>query len=160
MQNERTLVLLKPVSIQRALVGEIVSRFENKGLKIVGMKMIHISKQLAKEHYSHLVSKPFYPDLEKFMTEHPVIAMVIEGKEAVEVVRNMCGVTNATKAAPGTIRGDLSFDSSFLANTGKRAIKNLIHASGTVDEALYEIPLWFSKGEIVSYRRAEEEAMR
>ena len=142
VQNERTLVLLKPDSIQRSLVGEIVSRFEKKGLRIAGMKMIRISKELSKEHYAHLVSKPFYPDLEKFMTDHPVIAMVVEGKEAIEVVRNMCGVTNATKAASGTIRGDLSNSTS----------RNVIHASDSKEVAVKEVARFFKKEELFDYK--------
>ena len=99
--KERTLLLIKPDAIQRGFVGDIISRFERKGFKIVGMKMLHMSKELAKEHYSHLVSKPFYPDLEKFVTSHPLVSMVIEGKEAVEVTRTIVGPTNASKAPGG-----------------------------------------------------------
>ncbi len=95
-----------------------------------------------------------------YITSGPVYATVLEGHHAVELVRKICGHTLPLKSAPGTIRGDYSFDSSYLANTGKRAIKNMIHASGSVDEAEYEIPLWFTEAEIVSYKRVEEEAMR
>jgi nucleoside-diphosphate kinase len=95
---ERTLILLKPDSVQRGFIGQILARFEKKGLKLVGMKMLRMSPALAKEHYAHLVSKPFYPDLEKFMTSNPIVAAVFEGKECVEVVRTLCGPTNATKA--------------------------------------------------------------
>lgn len=98
--------------------------------------------------------------LDELITSGPVFAAVLEGPHAVELVRKMCGHTLPLLAAPGTIRGDLSFDSSYLANTGKRAIKNLIHASGTVAEAKYEIPLWFTEREIYSYKRVEEEVMK
>ena len=96
----------------------------------------------------------------EYITSGPVYAAVLEGPHAVELVRKICGHTLPVKSAPGTIRGDLSFDSAYLANTGKRAIKNLIHASGTLDEAKYEIPLWFTGAEIVSYERAEERVMK
>lgn len=142
---EQTLVLLKPDAIQRGLIGEVISRFEKKGLKIVGMKMLKMSKEDAKKHYAHLVSKPFYKDLEKFMTEHPIIAFVVDGKEAVDIVRNMCGPTNATKAPPGTIRGDFSNSTS----------RNIIHASDTKETARREINFFFSPKEIFDYELNE-----
>jgi len=135
---EKTLLLLKPDSIQRTFVGEIISRFEKKGFRIIGLKMLKITKELAKEHYSHLTSKSFYPDLEKFMTEHPVIALVIEGKEAVEVVRMMVGPTNASKAPAGTIIGDFSNSTS----------RNVIHASDSKEGADKEIRRFFRKEEL------------
>lgn len=138
---EQTLILLKPDAIQRGYVGEIISRFERKGLKLVAMKMLHMSKALSKEHYAHLVSKPFYPDLEEFMTSHPIIAMVVEGKEAVEVVRLIVGPTNATKALAGTIRGDLSNSTS----------RNVIHASDSKETAEKEVHRFFKKEELFSY---------
>jgi len=144
--TERTLVLLKPDAVQRGLCGEIVSRFENKGLKIVGMKMIQITSALSKEHYAHLVSKPFYPDLERFITSAPVVAMVLEGKEAVEVVRTMCGPTNATKAPAGTIRGDLSNSTS----------RNVIHASDSKETAAKEVPRFFKDSELMKYDLSKE----
>jgi nucleoside-diphosphate kinase len=138
---ERTLILLKPDAVQRGLVGKILSRFEQKGLKIAGMKMIHMSSALAKEHYAHLISKPFYPDLEKFMTGNPIVAAVIEGKEAVEVVRLMCGPTNATKASSGTIRGDFSNSTS----------RNVIHASDSKETAEKEVKRFFKSEELFNY---------
>jgi len=138
---EKTLVLLKPDSVQRGFIGEIISRFEKKGLKIVGLKMLHVTPALAKEHYSHLVSKPFYPDLEKFITMCPIVAMAVEGKEAVEVVRLMCGPTNATKAPAGTIRGDLSNSTS----------RNVIHASDSKETAAKEVPRFFKNEELFNY---------
>ncbi|MBU0586360.1 nucleoside-diphosphate kinase [Candidatus Micrarchaeota archaeon] len=139
---ERTLILLKPDAIQKALIGEIISRFENKGFKIIGLKMIKISAELSKEHYSHLVSKPFYADLEKFITHHPVVAMVLEGNECVEVVRAMMGPTNSRKAAPGTIRGDLSLSTS----------RNIIHGSDSKETAENEIKRFFKPEELFEYK--------
>ncbi|MEM4165993.1 MAG: nucleoside-diphosphate kinase [Candidatus Bilamarchaeaceae archaeon] len=144
--RERTLILLKPDAIQRGFVGEIISRFEKKGLKIVALKMLKMTPTLAKEHYAHLVEKPFYPDLEKFMTTHPIIAAIIEGKEAVEVVRTMLGPTNATKAPAGTVRGDLSNSTS----------RNVIHASDSKETAQKEIERFFKKDEIFEYEFATE----
>ncbi len=141
MARERTLLLLKPDSIQRGLVGEILSRFENKGLKIVGMKMFRMTPELSKEHYAHLVDKPFYPDLEKFMTGHPIVGVVIEGKEAVETVRLIVGPTNATVAPGGTIRGDLSNSTS----------RNVIHASDSLETAEKEVKRFFSDDELHEY---------
>jgi nucleoside-diphosphate kinase len=144
--RERTLILLKPDAIQRGFVGRIITRFEEKGLKIVAMKMLKMTPSLAKEHYAHLVQKPFYPDLEKFMTSQPIIAMIIEGKEAVEVVRNMLGPTNATKAPAGTVRGDFSNSTS----------RNVIHASDSKETAEKEIKRFFKENEIFEYEFANE----
>lgn len=140
--KERTLLLLKSDAVQRGLIGRILGRFEIKGFKIVGLKMMKISPSISKEHYSHLVSKPFYPDLEKFMTENPVVAVVIEGKEAVEVVRNIVGPTNASKAAGGTIRGDFSNSTS----------RNIIHASDSKETAVKEVSRFFKKEELFDYK--------
>lgn len=139
--KERTLLLLKPDAVQRGLTGEILSRFEKKGFKIIGMKMIKMTKELAHEHYAHLISKPFYPDLEKFITGNPIIAVAIEGKEAVEVARTIVGPTNASKAAGGTIRGDLSNSTS----------RNVIHASDSKETAAKEIPRFFKPNELFDY---------
>ncbi len=138
---EKTLVLIKPDGIQRGVVGEIIARFERKGLKITGMKMLQMDKELAKEHYAHLADKPFYKDLEKFVTEHPLVAMVVEGKEAVEVVRLIVGPTNATKAPGGTIRGDFSNSTS----------RNVIHASDSKETAVKEVKRFFKEDEIFDY---------
>ncbi len=139
---EQTLLLIKPDAIQRGLVGEIVSRFENKGFRIAGMKMLQMSKELASEHYAHLVDKPFYPDLEKFVTSHPLVAVVVEGKEAVEVVRLIVGPTNASKAPAGTIRGDLSNSTS----------RNVIHASDSKETAEKEVKRFFGENELFDYK--------
>lgn len=138
---ERTLLLIKPDAFQRAIVGEILSRIERKALKIVGMKMFRMSPELAKEHYAHLVDKPFYPGLEAFMTKDPILVVAVEGQEAVEVVRKVVGVTNARKAEPGTIRGDFSM------STGR----NTIHASDSAETAKKELARFFSKGELFDY---------
>ncbi len=144
--KERTLLLLKSDSLQRGLIGRILERFEVKGFKIVGLKMIKISPALAKEHYAHLVSKPFYPDLEKFMTENPVVAVVVEGKEAVEVIRNIVGPTNASKAPAGTIRGDFSNSTS----------RNIIHASDSKEAAVKEVARFFKNEELFNYKLITE----
>ncbi|MBI5223720.1 nucleoside-diphosphate kinase [Candidatus Micrarchaeota archaeon] len=144
--KERTLLLLKPDAVMRGLIGRIITRFESKGFKIVGLKMIHISKDLSKDHYAHLTAKPFYPDLEKFMTENPVVAMVLEGKEAVEVIRNIVGPTNASKAAGGTIRGDFSNSTS----------RNIIHASDSKETAVKEVARFFKKEELHDYKLVSE----
>ncbi len=138
---ERTLLLIKPDALQRGLVGRILARFETKGFRIVGMKMLQMSKDLAKEHYSHLVDKPFYRDLEKFVTEHPMVAVVIEGKEAVEVVRLIVGPTNASKAPAGTVRGDFSNSTS----------RNVIHASDSKETAEKEVERFFKDEELFEY---------
>ena len=144
--KERTLLLVKPDAIQRGLIGGIVERFEMKGFKIVGMKMFQMTKEFAKEHYSHLVDKPFYPDLEKFVTEHPTLAIVVEGKEAVEVVRLMVGPTNATKAPAGTVRGDFSNSTS----------RNVMHASDSKETAEREIKRFFKPEELFDYEFKNE----
>ncbi|MEW6723035.1 MAG: nucleoside-diphosphate kinase [Candidatus Micrarchaeota archaeon] len=144
--KERTLLLIKPDALQRGLLGEILSRFERKGFKIVGMKMLKMGKELSREHYAHLVAKPFYPDLEKFMTEHPVVAAVVEGKEAVEVTRLIVGPTNASKAPGGTIRGDFSNSTS----------RNIIHASDSKETAEKEVKRFFRPEELFSYKLNEQ----
>ncbi len=145
--KERTLLLLKPDAMQRGLIGEILARFERKGFKIVGMKMLHMSKELARDHYAHLVSKPFYPDLEKFVTSHPLVAVVIEGKEAVEVTRLIVGPTNASKAPGGTIRGDFSNSTS----------RNIIHASDSKETAEKDVHRFFRKEELFDYKLNNEQ---
>jgi nucleoside-diphosphate kinase len=147
---QRSLLLLKPDAIQRGLVGSIITRFELKGLKIVGMKMIQMSKELAQDHYSHLVDKPFYPDLEQFVTTHPIVALVVEGKEAVEVVRLIVGPTNATKAPGGTIRGDFSNSTS----------RNVIHASDSTETAQKEVARFFKDDELFEYKLLVEKYLK
>ena len=143
---ERTLLLIKPDAIQRGLVGGILSRFELKGFRIAGMKMLQMSKELSREHYSHLMDKPFYPDLEKFVTSHPMVAVVIEGKEAVEVTRLIVGPTNASKAPGGTVRGDFSNSTS----------RNVIHASDSKETAEKEVKRFFKDEELFDYKLSNE----
>lgn len=138
---EKTLILIKPDAFQRGIVGSILSRFEQKGLKILGMKMLKMSPELSKEHYAHLLDKPFYPGLEKFMTSAPLLALAVEGQEAVEVVRKIVGVTNARNAEAGTIRGDFSM------STGR----NAIHASDSRETAEKELARFFKPEELFDY---------
>jgi nucleoside-diphosphate kinase len=131
--GERTLVLVKPDAIRRGLVGEVISRFERKGLTIETMRLRTMDAALADQHYAEHVEKPFYPPLKAFMTNGPLVAMVLSGDEAIDVVRALTGATDGRKAAPGTIRGDFS-----LSNR-----ENLVHASDSPDSAKREIALWF-----------------
>lgn len=130
---ERTLVLIKPDAVRRGLVGEILGRFERKGLTIEAMVLRGMDAALADQHYAEHVEKPFYPPLKDFMTSGPLIAAVLSGDQAIEVVRALVGVTDGRKAAAGTIRGDLSMSNR----------ENLVHASDSVDSAKREISLWF-----------------
>ncbi|MGH8878548.1 MAG: nucleoside-diphosphate kinase [Stackebrandtia sp.] len=131
--SQRTLVLVKPDAVARGLVGEIISRLENKGLTIEEIQTRIMDSQLADTHYAEHVDKPFYPPLKEFMTSGKLVALIVSGDEAITVVRALAGATDGRKAAPGTIRGDLS-----LSNR-----ENLIHASDSVDSAKREIALWF-----------------
>ena len=136
---ERTLVLLKPDCMQRRLMGRVISRFEEKGLNIIAMKMLQVTPELAKKHYAEHVSKPFYPGLEKFITASPIVAMVVEGLEVIRVVRDILGATSGLKAAAGTIRGDFSSSRQM----------NLVHASDGPEAAAREITLYFAPNEII-----------
>ena len=138
---ETTLVLLKPDCVQRRLIGEIIGRFERKGLNIVGMRMLRVTPELSREHYAEHVSKPFYPNLEEFITSSPIVAMAIEGLEAIRVVRDMLGATNGLKAAPGTIRGDYSSSRQM----------NLVHASDSPSSAARDLALYFPGEQICRY---------
>ena len=131
--SERTLVLIKPDAVARGLVGEVIGRFERKGLSIDAMVLRWMDADLADRHYAEHLEKPFYPPLKQFMTSGPLIAMVLSGDQAVEVVRTLAGATDGRKAAAGTVRGDLS-----LSNR-----ENLVHASDSVESAKREIALWF-----------------
>jgi nucleoside-diphosphate kinase len=153
---EQTLVLLKPDAVQRGIVGSIITRFENTGLKIVGMKMVWVDADFSKKHYSEHVNKPFYKGLEDFITAGPIIAMVLEGISVVEIVRKMVGTTEPKKAVPGTIRGDFAHHSYEYADSKGIAIKNLIHASDTVENAKKEIDLWFTPKELHTYKTVHE----
>lgn len=131
--NQRTLVLIKPDGVKRRLVGEVIRRFENKTLGIVAMKMMTIDEELAKKHYEEHLSKPFFPELLAFITSGPLVAMAVEGEEAVAVVRAMMGVTNPANAASGTIRGDF----------GLITTENLVHGSDSPESAQRELDLFF-----------------
>jgi len=141
---ERTLVLLKPDCVQRRLMGRMISRFEDKGLNLIALKMLHITPELAGRHYAEHVEKPFYPGLEGFITSGPVVAIVVEGLEAIRVVRELVGATSGLKAVPGTIRGDFSCSRQM----------NLVHASDGPDAAAREVGLYFSADEICAYQPA------
>ena len=143
MKTERSLVLIKPDAIQRGLAGEIISRLEKRGLKIVAMKMLHMDKNLAQRHYDIHKGKAFFDDLVNFITSSPVIAIVFQGKNAVEIIRRMMGETDPAKAQSGTIRGDLGIDIGH----------NLIHGSDSLENASKEIDLFFSTEEIFNYDR-------
>lgn len=138
---ERTLVLIKPDAVQRDLVGEIISIFERKGLKLVGMKMMALTDQLLDEHYSHLREKSFFGEIKGFMKSTPVIACCLEGVDCVDTVRLLCGITKAREAAPGTIRG--TFAMSVQAN--------LVHASDSLETAKVEVPRFFKAEELFEY---------
>jgi nucleoside-diphosphate kinase len=131
--GERTLVLIKPDAVRRGLVGDVISRFERKGLTIEEMRLRTMDAALADAHYAEHVDKPFYPPLKEFMTSGPLVAMILSGDQAIEVVRALTGATDGRKAAPGTIRGDFS-----LSNR-----ENLVHASDSPESAKREIQLWF-----------------
>ena len=138
---ERTLVLLKPDCVQRRLMGRILSRFEDKGFNVIAMKMMRVTPELSKQHYAEHVEKKFYPGLEEFITGAPVLAMVLEGLDVIQVVREMLGATSGLKAAAGTIRGDYSSSRQM----------NLVHASDGPEAAAREMELYFSASEICGY---------
>lgn len=143
---ERTFLMIKPDAVQRNLIGEVVSRLERKGLKLVAAKLFQANEELAKEHYVEHVEKPFFNDLVSFITLGPVFAMVVEGKNVVEVTRTLVGETNPTKAAPGTIRGDYGIDLG----------RNIIHGSDSNESAEREIGLWFDQSELNDYKLNNE----
>lgn len=138
---ERTLIILKPDSLQRGLVGKLLTRFEEKGLQIVGLKLQMISEELAAKHYAVHKGKPFYESLVRFMTSSPVVVIALQGKGVIEVARKMMGATFGFKAEPGTIRGDFGVSSSF----------NLIHGSDSPEAAKTELALWFKPDELLTY---------
>ncbi|MEM4267972.1 MAG: nucleoside-diphosphate kinase [Candidatus Woesearchaeota archaeon] len=153
---ERTLVLLKPDAVERCIIGEIITRFEKAGLKIVGMKMVWVDKRLSRKHYKEHVKKPFYPGLERYITAGPVVAIAIEGVHAVSNTRKIVGETSSHKSLPGTIRGDFGHMSIEFADKSKRQYTNLIHASSDIQSAKREISLWFNKNELHSYKTVHE----
>ena len=140
---ERTLVLVKPDGVQRGLVGKIIGRLENKGFRLVALKLMSVSRKLAEEHYGEHVDKPFFGDLVRFITSSPIVAMAIEGENAVQVVRTTMGLTNPQEATPGTIRGDF----------GLTIGMNLIHGSDSGESAARELDLFFEPSEILEYSK-------
>ena len=141
---ETTLVLLKPSCVQRQLIGEVLTRFERRGLRISGMKMMQLSDEILREHYAHLADKPFFPSLAASMQASPVVALALSGVDAVKVVRAMAGVTNGREAAPGTIRGDFSMSNQ----------QNIVHASDSVENAAIELRRFFRPEEIFDYKQS------
>jgi nucleoside-diphosphate kinase len=187
-RKERTLVIIKPDGIQRSLIGEIIKRFEQIGLKLIGIKMLIPTDEHIEQHYtldpewrritgekaiSSYIKKGETPPitdpfevttlllgtLKKYMTSGPVITMVWEGAHAVEIVRKITGGTEPRSSDVGTIRGDFVLDSYLMSDTDKRAIRNLIHASGSVKEAEMEIPHWFKREEIIDYSLIQEQIL-
>lgn len=144
---ETTLIILKPDAVQRGLIGEILGRFERKGLRIVAMRMMMVPKDLAERHYAEHKGKPFYPGLIQFVTSSPVIVLAVRGLEAISVCRNLIGATNGRKAAPGTIRGDFGLSGGF----------NMIHGSDSPESAQRELALWFKPEELLDYTPTREQ---
>jgi len=140
---EKTLVIIKPDAVQRGLIGEIITRLERRGLKIVALKMMQISKELAARHYGVHVGKPFYEGLIAYITSSPVVVMAVEGKRAIEVVRSTMGATNPAQATPGTIRADFSLEVG----------RNLVHGSDGPETAAFELGLFFRDDELLSWKR-------
>ena len=142
--SERSLILIKPDGVQRQLVGRIIDRYERRGLRIVGLKMLHVDRALAEQHYAVHVGKPFFAGLVEFITSSPLVAMAVEGTNAVSVCRAINGATRPHEAAPGSIRGDLALDTGM----------NLVHASDSVENAAMELALWFDSSELLDFRRS------
>lgn len=140
---ERTYVMIKPDGVQRNLVGEIISRFEKKGFKIVGLKMLQMDRAITEKHYAEHIGKPFFEALAAYITSGPVVAMVLEGKDVVATARAMNGATNPANAGPGTIRGDYAIEVG----------RNVIHGSDSVDSASREIAIYFTEKELCEYKK-------
>ena len=147
MQKEQTFAMIKPDAVQRGFIGEIISRFEKKGIKIVAMKLVAVDRKLAEKHYGVHKGKPFFEPTVKYITSSPVVAMVLEGVNVIEMVRGMTGATDPQKAAMGTIRGDY----------GQFIGRNIIHASDGKETAQFEIKLWFPPEDIAQYSRIDEQ---
>ena len=147
---EKTLILVKPDGVQRGLAGEIIGRFERRGLKLVGMKFMQMSHALAEQHYGVHKERPFYNDLVNYIVSGPIVAMVWEGKDAIAAARSTMGVTNPTGAAPGTIRGDF----------GMEIGRNLVHGSDSPENAVKEVNLFFDQDELVSWERVTDSWIR
>ncbi len=148
-KEEKTLVLLKPDALQRNLLGEIIHRFERRGLRIIGMKMLHADEVLLKEHYAHLADKPFFAGIQKFMSSAPIVAIAIGGIKAIAVVRSMVGPTKGYDAPAGTIRGDFSLSTQ----------SNLIHASDPAENPEAEVKRFFRANELFDYKKIDFETL-
>lgn len=188
--KERTLVIIKPDGVQRSLIGEIIKRYERAGLKLVAMKMLIPTEEIAIKHYYEVggdawleevgrkarenyekkgLKSPFATNMEngkaimesnaKYLSAGPVVAMIWQGNQAAELVRKITGGTEPLSSDVGTIRGDFTLDTYQMADTGKRSIRNLIHASGNTEEAEKEIPIWFSENEILNYNHIQEQIL-
>ena len=147
MKKERTFVMIKPDAVQRGLVGNIISRFERKGIKVVAMKLVSVSKELAEKHYGIHKGKPFFEPTVEYITSSPVVAIILEGNNVIQMVRDMMGATDPQKADMGTIRGDF----------GQFIGRNIVHGSDGPDTAEFEINLWFKPDEKTNYIRIDEE---
>jgi len=147
MSNEKTLVLVKPDGVQRGLIGDVIGRLEKTGLKIVGLKLIKINDELAGKHYAEHKEKPFFEGLVKFITSSPVVAIVLEGNNAISVTRKTMGSTNPVDSPPGTIRGDFAIDLG----------RNIIHGSANETDAKREVDLFFDENELCQYSRSNDE---
>jgi nucleoside-diphosphate kinase len=145
--KEKTLVIIKPDAVQRGLIGEIMTRFEKKGLKVAGMKMMRLDEAVLREHYAHIADKPFFPGVSNFMQHSPVVVVCLEGLEVVEAVRLITGITKARSAEAGSIRGDMAMSVAC----------NVIHASDTVDNAKSEVKRFFTEDELYDYSKSEYE---
>lgn len=142
---ERALVIVKPDGVQRGLVGEVIRRFEAKGLKMIGLKMMTLNEAVLREHYAHIADKPFYPGVESFMKSSPVVVMCIEGLQCVNAIRILCGITKAREADAGTIRGDFAMSVAC----------NVVHASDTPENGIAEVKRFFKEEELFSYDKSE-----
>lgn len=143
--EEQSLIIIKPDAVQRSLVGEIINRFERKGLKIIGMKMMHLKEALLKEHYAHVADKPFYPRIERFMMSSPVVVMAVAGIRAVDAIRTIVGPTKGYEALGGTIRGDYALSMQ----------SNVVHASDSVENGKKEIARFFEEHDLVDYEKVD-----
>jgi len=141
--SERTLVLVKPDGVQRQLIGRILSRYEDRGLKVVGMKLVHVDRGLAERHYAEHRGKPFFEGLVEFITSAPLVALALEGPKAISIVRAINGATRPHEAAPGTIRGDFALETA----------QNIVHASDGPETAVTELAIWFDPAELYDYDR-------
>lgn len=146
MPSEKTLILIKPDGVKRRIAGRVMQRFEDKGMKIVGAKMLHLTKEQAEKHYSVHSDKPFFKDLVAYISSGPIFAFILEGKDVISVSRKLCGTTDGSKAEPGTIRGDFSIGIE----------KNIIHASDSPESFEHEYPIFFEKNEIHQFDYGDE----